>query len=42
MLTRPIPATGNPGHIEDNLAAGFGRLPNPRQRRQIPQLWEEG
>jgi len=28
--------------MKDDLAAGFGRLPNPRQRRQIPQLWEEG
>ena len=42
MLTGPIPATGSPEHMKDDLAAGSGRLPNPRQRRQIRQLWEEG
>ena len=41
-VTCVIPATGNPGHIEDNLAAGFGRLPDVRQRRQIRALWDAG
>jgi len=37
-----IPATGNPEHIKDDLAAGFGRLPDSRQRQQIRQLWDAG
>jgi aryl-alcohol dehydrogenase-like predicted oxidoreductase len=47
ILTEPavtcvIPATGNPEHITDALAAGFGRLPDARQRRQIRALWDAG
>jgi diketogulonate reductase-like aldo/keto reductase len=34
-VTCVIPATGNPDHMKDNLAAGFGSLPNARQREQI-------
>jgi diketogulonate reductase-like aldo/keto reductase len=34
-ITCVIPATGNPDHMKDNLAAGFGSLPNARQREQI-------
>ena len=32
-LTCVIPATGNPEHMTDNLAAGSGGLPDARQRR---------
>lgn len=39
-VTCVIPATANPSHLKDNLAAGFGRLPDPRQRQQIRQLWD--
>jgi diketogulonate reductase-like aldo/keto reductase len=39
-VTCVIPATGNPDHMKDNLAAGFGSLPDARQRRQIRQLWD--
>lgn len=39
-VTCVIPATGNPAHMKDNLGAGFGRLPDARQRQQIRQLWE--
>jgi diketogulonate reductase-like aldo/keto reductase len=39
-VTCVIPATGNPDHMTDNLAAGFGKLPDARQRRQIRELWE--
>ena len=39
-VTCVIPATGNPDHMKDNLVAGSGSLPNPRQRRQIRELWE--
>jgi diketogulonate reductase-like aldo/keto reductase len=41
-VTCVIPATNNPGHMKDNLAAGFGRLPDPQQRLQIRQLWDNG
>jgi len=39
-VTCVIPATGSPEHIKDNLAAGFGRLPDARQRQQIRALWD--
>jgi diketogulonate reductase-like aldo/keto reductase len=41
-VTCVIPATGNPEHMKDNLAAGFGKLPDARQRRQIRELWDAG
>ena len=39
-VTCVIPATGNPDHIMDNLAAGLGALPDARQRRKISELWD--
>ena len=39
-VTCVIPATGNPDHMNDDLGAGFGRLPDTRQRQQIRQLWD--
>jgi diketogulonate reductase-like aldo/keto reductase len=39
-VTCVIPATGNPEHIRDNLRAGFGGLPDARQRQQIRRLWD--
>ena len=39
-VTCVIPATGNPDHMKDNLAAGFGTLPDARQREQIRKLWD--
>jgi diketogulonate reductase-like aldo/keto reductase len=39
-VTCVIPATGNPEHMADDLVAGFGSLPDARQRQQIRQLWE--
>jgi diketogulonate reductase-like aldo/keto reductase len=39
-LTCVIPATGNPEHMTDNLAAGSGGLPDARQRRKISELWD--
>jgi diketogulonate reductase-like aldo/keto reductase len=39
-VTCVIPATANPAHMKDNLAAGFGRLPDARQRQQIRQFWD--
>jgi diketogulonate reductase-like aldo/keto reductase len=41
-VTCVIPATGNPEHIKDDLAAGFGRLPDARQRQQIRAWWDAG
>jgi diketogulonate reductase-like aldo/keto reductase len=39
-VTCAIPATSDPKHIEDDLKAGFGRLPDQRQRAQIRELWD--
>ena len=41
-VTCVIPATGNPEHMKDNLAAGLGRLPDARQRQQLRELWDAG
>ena len=41
-VTCVIPATGNSQHMKDDLAAGFGRLPDARQRQQIRRLWDAG
>jgi len=41
-VTCVIPATNKPEHMKDNLGAGFGRLPDSRQRQQIRELWDEG
>jgi diketogulonate reductase-like aldo/keto reductase len=38
-VTCVIPATGSPAHMKDDLAAGFGRLPDERQRQRIRTLW---
>jgi diketogulonate reductase-like aldo/keto reductase len=39
-VTCAIPATSNPRHMEDDLKAGIGRLPDAKQRQQIRQLWD--
>ena len=39
-VTCAIPATSNPTHMEDDLKAGFGRLPDAKQRQQIRQVWD--
>jgi diketogulonate reductase-like aldo/keto reductase len=39
-VTCAIPATSNPRHMEDDLRAGIGRLPDAKQRQQIRQLWD--
>ena len=38
-VTVVIPATDKPDHMTDNLKAGFGRLPDAKQREQIRRLW---
>jgi len=39
-VTCAIPATSNPKHMEDDLKAGIGRLPDAGQRQQIRQMWD--
>jgi diketogulonate reductase-like aldo/keto reductase len=39
-VTVAIPATNKPEHMADNLKAGSGRLPDPRQREQIRRWWD--
>src|SRR3954453_2518433 len=39
-VTCVIPATGKPEHMEDNLKAGVGRLPDTKQRERIRRFWE--
>ncbi len=34
-----IPGTAKPSHMRDNLAAGFGRLPDAKQREAIRAWW---
>jgi len=34
-VTCVIPATGKPHHMEDNLQAGLGRLPDENMRRRM-------
>ena len=41
-VTCVIPATGSPAHMKDDLAAGFGQLPDARQRQRIRALWDAG
>jgi diketogulonate reductase-like aldo/keto reductase len=39
-VTCVIPATASPEHMADDLKAGFGRLPDAKQREQIRKLWD--
>jgi diketogulonate reductase-like aldo/keto reductase len=39
-VTCAIPATGNPAHMQDNLAAGFGAMPDTAQRRRMSQYYD--
>ncbi|MFY0526405.1 aldo/keto reductase [Archangium gephyra] len=34
-VTCPIPATSKPNHLEDNLHAGSGRLPDAKTRARM-------
>jgi diketogulonate reductase-like aldo/keto reductase len=38
-VTVVIPATNKPDHLADNLKAGYGRLPDAKQRERIRQVW---
>ena len=37
-VTCAIPATNKPSHLEDNLAAGTGRLPDTKMRQRMEQV----
>jgi diketogulonate reductase-like aldo/keto reductase len=39
-VTVVIPATNKPDHMADNLKAGYGRLPEAKQREQIRRWWD--
>jgi diketogulonate reductase-like aldo/keto reductase len=39
-VTCPIPATANPGHLADNLAAAQGRLPSVADRKRMIEYVE--
>ena len=39
-VTGVIPATSNPRHLEDNMMAGFGRLPDGAMRRRMVHHFE--
>jgi diketogulonate reductase-like aldo/keto reductase len=34
-ITVPIPATSDPGHMRDNMGAGFGRMPDAAERKRM-------
>ena len=40
-VTCAIPATSNPAHMADNLAAGQGVLPDARLRQRMVEFWED-
>jgi aryl-alcohol dehydrogenase-like predicted oxidoreductase len=39
-VTAVIPATADPAHMQENVAAGLGPLPDAGQRQQIRQFWD--
>jgi diketogulonate reductase-like aldo/keto reductase len=41
-VTCAIPATRNPAHLDQNMSAGSGRLPDAGQRRRMQELIERG
>jgi aryl-alcohol dehydrogenase-like predicted oxidoreductase len=38
-VTCAIPGSSKPAHLEDNQAAGHGRLPDAATRRKMEQFW---
>jgi diketogulonate reductase-like aldo/keto reductase len=39
-ITCAIPGTGSPAHIADNVAAGFGALPDERMRKRMTEHFD--
>jgi diketogulonate reductase-like aldo/keto reductase len=40
-ITCVIPATAQPDHMKDDLAAGFGKQPDAQQRKQMAKYWDD-
>ena len=39
-VTAAIPATTQPGHMDENMGAGLGRLPDQPRRRRMSALFD--
>jgi aryl-alcohol dehydrogenase-like predicted oxidoreductase len=39
-VTSAIPATADPEHLQDNLMAGIGHMPDARQRQRVRDFWD--
>ena len=39
-ITCVIPGTGKPEHVADNVAAGFGKLPDPAMRKRMAEYFD--
>jgi aryl-alcohol dehydrogenase-like predicted oxidoreductase len=39
-VTCVIPGTARPDHMRDNVAAGFGRMPDAALRRRMAAWWD--
>ena len=39
-VTCAIPGTGNPKHMQDNLGAGMGKLPDEKERRKMTEFFD--
>jgi diketogulonate reductase-like aldo/keto reductase len=39
-VTCVIPGTGKPEHVADNVAAGFGTLPDDRMRTRMAEYFD--
>ena len=39
-VTCAIPGTGSPEHIADNVAAGFGALPDEKMRKRMAEYFD--
>jgi len=37
-VTVPIPATSRPGHLQDNMGAGLGRVPEEAERKRMAEF----
>lgn len=40
-VTCVIPATSKSKHLEDNMRAGYGRLPDEAERRRMAAFWDD-
>lgn len=40
VVTSPIPATSDPGHLRDNMGAGLGRVPDEGERKRMAEFMD--